>query len=741
MTQDAEDIIETANQELTQASEEPMTIDEFLDELLESPQIGASSHRYLLNAIDYFGTREVIEQGENKERYTFFDDPGNDGQHAVLGNTDMLNAFIRDLRAIANSEERMQKIILFSGPTATGKSELKRCIVNGLREYSKTEQGRRYTCDWNVSSLTEPSSGLGYTDSTQTSLDESEWFTSPVQTTPLSILPQKTRNKVQQQVAAEIPTEIDLDPFSREAYDTLTRHYQQEGTEDMFSAITNPRHLRIRRYTMDETMGVGILTAEDDGSVKERLVGEWMPSMFQMLDSRGRKNPQAFSYDGVLAQGNGGVTVVEDASNHIDLLVHLLNIPDESHAKIDKKIGIDVDTVPLFISNPDLRQQLDKNLKQAVPIDKIHSTDPLKALKRRINQYNFTYLTGLESEVRLLHSELIGSKPRWDDGEEQVHAPVHLSNTEFAPHTIEAAAMYNVVSRLSRDDLPTELTLADKALLFDHGYIETEKGRVEFDNFDFDDDSTDGEFGIPITYTRDRLRSLVHESEATQLPTDVLDSLTDGLDTAPVFSDPEVKSFKQRVEDVKEYVHNRQEEDVLESILRERRVTEDAINDYVESVYNYYNDEPEDEDYDTLEMKIFEVNHLGMSDDDYTEAEPNEKVVNFRHDRIIQPLNSYVWRQRGSGFEMDEIPLKEIPLLSSLIGRYNWKDVFRTYEEFEPLSWDNPPENTQTEHIKMNCVTNMVELYDYTEESARRTCERVVERARPSLEAMKKQHD
>jgi len=62
------------------------------------------------------------------------------------------------------------------------------------------------------------------------------------------------------------------------------------------------------------------------------------------LDSRGRKNPQAFSYDGVLSQGNGLLTIVEDAAQHADLLQKLLNVPDEGHVKLDKGIGMDIDT-------------------------------------------------------------------------------------------------------------------------------------------------------------------------------------------------------------------------------------------------------------------------------------------------------------------------------------------------------------------------------------------------------------
>jgi len=78
-----------------------MSLEEYVDRVLENPTAAASGARYLLAAVESQGTREVRERGERLERYRFFDDPFNDGEHAVLGNTAALNAFVDDLRAAA----------------------------------------------------------------------------------------------------------------------------------------------------------------------------------------------------------------------------------------------------------------------------------------------------------------------------------------------------------------------------------------------------------------------------------------------------------------------------------------------------------------------------------------------------------------------------------------------------------------------------------------------------------------
>lgn len=731
--QNKQDLIEEANRVIREGTEPPMTVQEFIEELIDDPKIGRGSHKYLLDAIEYFGTRTVFERGEEKERYKFFDDPANDGEHAVLGNTDVLNDFVEDLRVIVNSDERMQKIILFNGPTATGKSELKRCIVNGLKQYSKTEEGRRYTCEWNSTNFSN-SRDVTYGDMPSDTFGTDTWNRSPVQINPIAILPEKIRKKIARRVRNEqILTDVNLDPFSQKEYDLIRKHYEDERTENLFSSIISPNHVRLRRYTMDETQGIGILTAEDDGSVKERLLGSWMPSMLRELDSVGEKDPRAFSYDGVISQGNGGVSVIEDATKHADILLHLLNVPDEGHAKIDKEIGFDVDTVPIFISNPDLVEQQLKDAGAEIPLEDVHGVDPLKAIKRRIYQYEVRYLTSLSDEALLLRKEVNGFTNNLRKGEADPADPMVSNGTEFPPHTIEAAALYNVVTRLDNKNMPSDISLADKALLYDRGYIETPDGRRDIEDFDLHNSELDGKFGVPVTYTRDILSSLIHSSDQDiYLPQEVIEIILDGLSSAPVFADNEVKKFEDRSESIMEYINDQQQQDVIESILHNRQATEDSVTEYVDNLYAWENDK--EDEYDPYLLKDFEKKHLGMVEEDYDGQNPNEDVVKLRVERIIQPLNRYHWRQRDEEFEAADMNLTEVPVLSSILGEYSWIDVFAAHPNLDPMQWENPPEDTETDNLKKDCIDKMVDIHNYTKESARMTSERVFKDNREQLQ-------
>jgi predicted Ser/Thr protein kinase len=742
---DGERYVEEADDSLRDAYDEPIPLDEYVDRLLDEPGIGSHSAKYLLEAIESYGTRTVVEEGEERERYSFFDDPANDGEHAVLGNTEVLNGFVDTVRSIASERGKEEKIVWIEGPTATGKSEFKRCLVNGLREYSKTDEGRRYTVEWNVSSVREWGSE-----------DDENWYESPTQAHPLLVFPNDVRKEILAEVNdrsddhIEIRVDGELDPFSREAYDFLERMYRRKGTRDLFSAVTDDRHLRVKNYVVDHGRGVGVLHSEDSGPPKQRLVGTWMEGMLQKLDSRGRKNPQAFSYDGVLSQGNSLLTVVEDAAQHADLLQQLLNVADEGAVKLDKGIRMDIDTVLVVVSNPDLEAQLDAKSEMG-------EEDPLKALKRRLEKHEFRYLTNLSLEVELLRREITNDTKVWETGsdyeemEERMASPLRLEvgdtirdvrEREIAPHAVEATAMYDVVTRLDTDDLPAGLDLVDKALLYDRGYLRRGDERLQKDDFRLEESPDDGRNGIPVTYPRDVIADLLNDGtdrshpeldvENVITPSDVLDEMVARLEDEPMFSTKETNEYEDRVREVRDYVFGRQEEDVLDAMTYDVRVEDETVEEYVEHVYAWSENETVgagrgEVEPDALKMKVFETEHLGrFDDDDYEGDEPKPHVEGFRQEKIVTAMNVQAWQQRGEGFAGGFDP-RDIPVMQNVLTAYDWDDIGRMYEDFEPSQWSDPPKGTETESLKRKTNETLADEFGYSPASAELTSQRVVE--------------
>ena len=743
--------IEAGDIALAEAYDEPMSLAAYVETLFEHPARVADAANYLLAAIEAAGTRTTVEAGERKERYRFFDDPHSNGEHAVLGNTETLNAFVDDLRSIAAGQGKREKIVWFAGPTATGKSELKRCLINGLREYSKTSAGRRYTIEWSLAGATADR-GLSYGDE-RGNVDE-DWHQSPVQTPPLSVFPQSIQRELIDDLTAAtdgpmtLRVPLTLDPFSRTAYEYLTDQYRDSDVTDLFSTVTAPEHFRVTNYVMDLGRGIGVLHAEDDGSATERLVGTWMPSLLQELDSQGRKDPRAFSYDGVLAQGNAGVTIIEDAAQHADVLRKLLNVPDEGRVKLDTGIEFELDTQLIVISNPDLEATLNQHADQA-------TADPLKALKRRLNRHEFGYLTTLSLEVQLLRRELTDETAVWtatdyDTLEDRIRAavtvPVNTADRtltrELAPHSVEAAALYDVVSRLSEDDLPADLDLIDKALLFDKGYITDGDTRTWMADLEVSA-TTDGHRGIPVTYTRDVIAELLQSERDRShpeydvgdviMPEDVLDAMVEGLAGAPVFSPGERSTFDDRVAAVKAYIFDRQEQDVLDAITYNQTVDPDLVEDYVEHVYAWGTEEPLENDRgeriepDPLQMKIFEIEHLGQfTESDYDGQRPRGVVEQFRQERVITALNRHAWRQRGDDFAVGDVDLTDLPVIQSVLAATDWDDIKRQYPDFDPEQWADPPVDTETARLKTQTIETLTTHFGYSPASAELTSRRVL---------------
>ena len=750
----AEDYIERADNALSETYEPPMGIEEYVETVFENPTSAAHASKYLLSAIEAAGTRTVVEEGERKERYRFFDDPHNDGEHAILGNTEVLNSLVDDLRSIAARRGKEEKILWLDGPTATGKSELKRCLINGLREYSKTDSGRRYTVEWNVAGAgDDAASGLTYGDDMPT--DEDDWYPSPVQAHPLSVFPETVREtliaELNEALDDHIPIhhETRLDPFSREAYEHLEEQYRRRDADDLFSAITDEQHLRVKNFVVDVGQGIGVLHSEDDGSPKERLVGSWMAGMLQQLDSRGRKNPQAFSYDGVLSQGNGLLTIVEDAAQHADLLQKLLNVPDEGTVKLDKGIGMDIDTQMVLISNPDLETQLNRHAER-------EDADPLKALKRRLDRHEFSYLTNLSLEAELLRRELTNETEIWEADSyeelaEKIREPVVVSvrgsddairDRELAPHAIEAAALYAVGTRLDDEALPPGLDIVDKALIYDRGYLQDGDERRYKDEFDFGD-ATEGDGGIPVTYTRDIIADLLHEEterhhpeldvENVIMPRDVLNAMVERLDTAPVFSANERTEYENRLVPITNHIFSQQETDVVDAIMRDKRVDEETVEEYIEHVYAWVesetieNDRGEAIEPDPLKMKVFEIEHLGRFDEgDYDGTDPTEGVEAFRSEKVLTALNRHAWRNRDEDFRVSDVDPREIPVIETVLGSYDWDDVRRTHGDLDPSQWADPPSGTETEAVKQRTLQNMQELFGYSAAAAELTSRHVM---------------
>lgn len=716
------EVITEAAELVESSTDAPMSLAEFIEEVLDEPEIACSAPKYLLRAIEHFGTRTVTEHGEDIERYRFFDDPANDGEHAILGNTELLNSFVEDVRQMAEGPSDNAKMFWFEGPTATGKSELKRCLINGLNAFSKTDEGRRYTIEWNARGGDDNASNLTYGDGSPNK--DRYWYQSPVQANPLSVLPYETRRQILHGDEAEpsdwVPPE--LDPFSQEAYDIIQKEHDGD-----FESVVSDDHLRVVRYNLDIGTGIGVLQSEDSGpgdQPRHKLVGRWMSGMIKELDSRGRRNPQALAYDGVLSQGNNGLSIIEDAAHHFDTIYKMLSVPEDDAVKIDQRNKLPIDTVPIIISNPDMKAELEKTMETP--------EDQYRPLRRRLNRYSINYLVTPSLEAELLYRLLTGYERVWDDGRERMKQSVTINDVELAPHALEAVALYDVVSRFKT---PDELTSTQKARVYDGEKVEINGTTYDVEHFEEYSDGHEGRDGIPCTFTYDVIEDAVSEARDNDMdvimPSELTATIANSLRNSPVFSEQEARDLEGKKSDINGDIRMCQEDDVLDAMLREHTISEDDIEEYIEHVYCWGTDEDTVEPDDLL-MRVFEMEHLGRFGDSHydlnTKSGVSQEVEDFRRDTIISGVSNYIYNERGDNFQVDidEVPISKFPELEELVEGHSWKDVAREFEDLDPMAWTDPLEGTETAKVKEQTIENMVDMFTYSEESARRTSDAVM---------------
>lgn len=706
-------VIEKAEKEYSQQEREEYSLEEFLEHAKENPNVVADSIQYLVNAIEHFGTRTVVEYGEEKERYRFFDDPVNGGKHAVLGNTEELNSFVDSLKRKASSDGENNKIVWFTGPTATGKSELKRCLLNGLQAYANTDEGRRYTLQWSLDSLS--SSGMTYGDEFA---GDKDWYKSPVHVNPLAVLPESVReeyiDELNEITDSHNSFNSNLDPFSRVAYEHLQKEY------DDFSDIISEEHLKVVSYVPEIGEGFGLLQTEDVGNPKQKIVGSWMQNAMSDYSDRGKKNAQAFTYDGLLSQGNSLISLVEDAQHHSEVFTKLMNVCEEDVVKLDNKITMHIDTLIMCISNPDFEAALNE-------YEDAGSKDPQRALRRRLEKYKFDYLTSLVLETQLLIKHLTKDDVFWDEEDtdellEKISTPIEKFGTHFSPHAVEAAAYYDVISRLEEGDIGRR----NKIEYYDRGYVMVNNEKVDYTEKELLP-RYDGEDGIPVTYTEEILSQLAQESQGPVMPHDVIEAIKENLTDSPLFGPAEVKDYKTEKIEVEDYINSEIQSDVLDAIIGENDVARDEIHSYVDSLFAW--DEGNEDEYDPYELREFEKKYFNTKNGDYTkDAKGNGLIREFRNSKIISPINKYIYDNKDE-YNPENIPIEECSTLRTLLEDESWERVEQLYPNLDYSMWESPPGGSETEEVKNKTIENMKQM-GYTDESAELASARIIDQHR-----------
>ncbi len=522
------------------------TFNEYLQMVIRRPQIARNAFQRLYDMVVHFGTERFARMRQDYVRYHFFSDPLEHNKDAIFGLEPALMQLVDFFRSAAHGYGTESRILLLHGPVGSSKSTIVRLLKKGLEHYSKLEEGALYSFAWKIPAKS----------------GEIETHLCPMHEEPLRLIPLDAREEVLELINKNsdelhrIRVEGQLDPFCRKMYDDMMLKYDGAWKKVM-------EHVVVRRFIMCEKdrHGIGTFQPKDEknqdsteltGDINYRKIAEYG------TDS----DPRAFNFDGELNIANRGlVEFIEVLKLDVAFLYDLLGASQEHSIKPKKFAQTDIDEVIIGHTNePEYK--------------KLQSNELMEAFRDRTIKIDVPYSIRLDDEVRIYEKDFNNERIRG----------IHI-----APHTIETAAMWAVLTRL---DTPKKagLTLMQKLKLYTGKTVPnfTEDSIREL----HDEAPREGMQGISPRYIQDKLSNALVSDQALQEkcinPFMVMNELESGLSHHSLINDEETKKrYRELLGLVRE-----EYEDILKSeVQRAISADEDAIkrlcSNYIENLRAY----------------------------------------------------------------------------------------------------------------------------------------------------------
>jgi len=558
------------------------SFEDYLAVIRERPQITRNSFQRAFDMVVSYGTEEYIDNKKRLLKYNFFRDEIDHGKDAVYGLDIPLMRMMNVLKAAAEGYGPERRVILLHGPVGSSKSTIARLLKKGLEAYSRTAEGALYTFKWVK---------LAGTGLASEGADE---FESPMHEEPLRIIPEAWRPQAITELKLgnsryPVRVEGDLDPASRFIFKGLLQRY----AGDWGKVVQN--HVRVHRLILSEKdrIGIGTFQPKDEknqdsteltGDINYRKIAEYGSD----------SDPRAFNFDGEFNVANRGmVEFVEMLKLDVAFLYDLLGASQEHKVKPKKFAQTDIDEVIIGHTNEAEYRRLLNN-------------EFMEALRDRTIKIDIPYITRLSDEIRIYEKEFSQEK---------------VKGRHVAPHTLEVAAMWAVLTRLE-EPKKHNLQLLQKMKLYDGkvlpGYTQDTVKELRKES------KREGMEGISPRYVQDKIsNALVSDvGEGTINPFMVMNELEKGLrGHSLITSDEQRKRFRDLIGVVKREYEEIVKNEVQRAISADEEAIAKLAANYIDNIKAY-----------TLREKVRNT-YTGQYE------EPDERLMRAIEEKIDIPEN------------------------------------------------------------------------------------------------------
>jgi serine protein kinase len=526
------------------------SFEDYLRIVREQPQVTRNAFQRLYDMIISYGEEEYIDNKKRLVRHPFFTDPIEAGKDAIHGLDIPLMRLVDVLKAAAQGYGPEKRIILLHGPVGSSKSTMARLLKKGLEAYSRTPDGALYSFRWTNLAGT----GCVADD------DEHGEFPCPMHEEPLRLVPEAWRDQVIRDLALgddrnRVHVEGDLDPACRYIFQRLMERYGG----DWGKVISN--HVRVRRLLLSEKDRVGIGTfqpKDEKNQDSTELTGDI--NYRKIAEFGSDSDPRAFNFDGELNIANRGVVeFVEILKLDVAFLYDLLGATQEHKVKPKKFAQTDIDEVIVGHTNE-------------AEYKKLLNNEFMEALRDRTIKIDIPYITKMSEEMRIYEKDFSSER---------------LRGKHIAPHTLEVAAMWAVLTRLE-EPKKHQISLLQKMKLYDGkmlpGFTQDNVKELRKET------EREGMDGVSPRYIQDKIsNALVREGgEGYINPFMVLNELEKGLRHHSLFSN---EGQRKRYSDLIGVVKSEYEEIVKNEVQRAISADEGAIArlcaNYIDNIRAY----------------------------------------------------------------------------------------------------------------------------------------------------------
>ena len=516
------------------------TFQDYLDLVVRHPHLTRTAFQRLYDMILSHGTEDTYENKEKVTRYKFFTEFAAKQGDAIFGIDRTLKTLVNTFKSAAQGYGTEKRVLLLHGPVGSSKSTIARLIKRGLEEYSRTEGGSIYSYAWKMA--------------------DGSFQKCPMHEEPLNLVPKELRPKLLEQLNAsrqedfEITIRSESCPFCRQMFNERLKKYNGDWQQVL-------EEIKVHRFLLSEQdrLGIGTFQPKDEknqdsteltGDINYRKIAEYGSD----------SDPRAFNFDGELNIANRGlVEFIEVLKLDVAFLYDLLGASQEHKIKPKKFAQTDIDEVILAHTNEPEYRRLQNN-------------EFMEALRDRTVKIDVPYVTKLREEVKIYEKDF---------------GPNRVKGKHIAPHTIEVAAMWAVLTRLTPPKHHS-LTLMQKLKLYNGKTLPgfTEDNEIELKR----ESPNEGMKGISPRYIQDKFSNalVAHPEEDNINPFMVMKELEEGLRHHALISDEEtLKHYKELLAVVKEEYEDVVKNEVQRAIAADEDALSRLCSNYIDNVKAY----------------------------------------------------------------------------------------------------------------------------------------------------------